>query len=392
MARSKTAVRRPKGSTENQKEIKEGRIEKAEQTSTKDKAALKIAAKKTPSKEHNAQRLKEHNDRNKRPISKKKKLESKAARESLASGELASEDQVRRKDRDVRTLYIRFKDTQKLPENQEAVKNLHEDIQVVRLPRQATKRVKFAYVEFSSETKCAEAKLSIEKNDGLYVDYVGTKSKGGGKPKHERGGKGKNVKQINPTRLFITGLIEGMTEDKLKQLFPKCCKANIPKGSIRKGTMYGFVQFTNPADAKSAFDAAKKLTVQAKEGKEAQRITVLYATATKHPSSSKTKENTGDNPPKDKENDSNNKLDAKDEVKDEDDQLEKDEESDDEEKEMENDEESDAEESENKNKESVNDADSDDDQDMENDAESDEADSKKDESEAEIDESGDSDE
>ena len=84
-----------------------------------------------------------------------------------------------------------------------------------------------------------------------------------------------------------------MTEDKLKQLFPKCCKANIPKGSIRKGTMYGFVQFTNPADAKSAFDAAKKLTVQAKAGKEAQRITVLYATATKHPSSNKTKENTG---------------------------------------------------------------------------------------------------
>ena len=119
------------------------------------------------------------------------------------------------------------------------------------------------------------------------MDYVGNKSKGGGKPKHQRGGKGRNLKQINPTRLFITGLIDGMTEDKLKLLFPKCCDANIPKGSIRKGTLYGFVQFTNPADAKSAFEAAKKLTVQTQEGKDGQRITVLYATATKHPKPTK---------------------------------------------------------------------------------------------------------
>ena len=74
-----------------------------------------------------------------------------------------------------------------------------------------------------------------------------------------------------------------MTEEKLKQLFPKCSSANIPKGSIRKGTLYGFVQFSNPADAKSAFEAAKKLTVQTQEGDGSQRITVLYATATKHP-------------------------------------------------------------------------------------------------------------
>lgn len=126
----------------------------------------------------------------------------------------------------------------------------------------------------------------------MYVDYVGLKSKDGGKPKNERGGKGKNTKQINPTRLFITGLMEGMTEEKLKQLFPKCSSANIPKGSIRKGTLYGFVQFSNPADAKSAFEAAKKLTVKTSEGDGSQRITVLYATATKHPQN-KEKENGG---------------------------------------------------------------------------------------------------
>ena len=114
-------------------------------------------------------------------------------------------------------------------------------------------------------------------NKGIYVDYVRTKSKNGGKQKEQRGGKGKNKQQINPTRLFITGLFEGMTEEKLKQLFPKCNQANIPKGSVRKGTVYGFVQFNNPSDAKSAFDAAKKLTIQTNEGKGGQHITVLYA-------------------------------------------------------------------------------------------------------------------
>ena len=56
-------------------------------------------------------------------------------------------------------------------------------------------------------------------------------------------------------------------------------------GSMRKGTQYGFVQFGNPADAKSAFEAAKKLTVQTKDGSGAQHITVLYATASNHPPS-----------------------------------------------------------------------------------------------------------
>ena len=239
-------------------------------------------------------------------------------------------------------IFHRFKNKQKIPENLEGVKALHEDIQIARVPRQCAKKIEYAYVEFGTEAKLEDAKvrilgicaslkrhrldigwgdllpqfdlpnkkevctlsikmyliypmlqLSIEKNDSLYVDYVGIKSKAGGKPKHQRGGKGRNIKQINPTRLFISGLIDGMTEEKLKLLFPKCRQANITKGSIRKGTLYGFVQFSNPADAKSAFEAAKKLTVQTQEGKEGQRITVLYASATKHPITKKT-----DNPGK----------------------------------------------------------------------------------------------
>lgn len=283
MARSKATGRKPK--TPNQNDIKVGRVEKTSQVSASEKAALKVAAKQTPKTLQNK--------KNKRPISNKKRQQIKAAREALASGEIASEDQIRRKERDTRTLYIRFKDKQKIPADLEEVKALHKDIQVARVPRQSKKKIKYAYVEFGTEAQLEDAKLSIENKDNLYVDYVGIKSKGGGKPKHQRGGKGKNTKQINPTRLHISGLLDGMTEDQLKRLFPKCCKANIPKGSLRKGTLYGFVQFTNPADAKSAFEAAKKLTVQTKEGRENQRITVLYATATKHPNPKKN-ENAGE--------------------------------------------------------------------------------------------------
>ena len=76
-----------------------GKVEKPCQPTSKDKSALKTAAKETPAKLRN--------EKPKRPISKKKKQQIKAARESLASGELASEDKDRRIERDSRTLYLR---------------------------------------------------------------------------------------------------------------------------------------------------------------------------------------------------------------------------------------------------------------------------------------------
>ena len=71
-----------------------GKIEKQNHQTTKGKANLKNAA-------NEAKKEKV------RPVSKKKKSEMKAARESLASGELAAEDQVRRTQRDLCSLYIR---------------------------------------------------------------------------------------------------------------------------------------------------------------------------------------------------------------------------------------------------------------------------------------------
>ena len=76
-----------------------GKIEKPTQPKSKDKSALKKAAKETPAKLQNEKKPK--------PISKKKKEQIKKAREALASGELASEDKDRRIERDSRTLYLR---------------------------------------------------------------------------------------------------------------------------------------------------------------------------------------------------------------------------------------------------------------------------------------------
>merc|ERR1712020_798226 len=104
---------------------------------------------------------------------------------------------------------------------------------------------------------------------GLYVDYVGNKSLSQGKTKIK--------KRIIPSRLFVTGLPKGMSNEVLENLFPKSKCANIPQRSMRRGGVYGFVDFENPADAKSAFDAANKLTMGIK-GQQGQPIQVMFAT------------------------------------------------------------------------------------------------------------------
>merc|ERR1712055_446676 len=50
--------------------------------------------------------------------------------------------------------------------------------------------------------------------------------------------------------------------------------ADIPANSKKKGTSYGFVQFSSPGDAKAAFDAAKGLSIGG------HKITVLFAKIT----------------------------------------------------------------------------------------------------------------
>ena len=67
----------------------------------------------------------------------------------------------------------RFKDKENLPENREAIEKLHTDIQSVRIPRQAEKRLTYAFIEFSSETKCENAKVILQSPYmlGIQVDF-----------------------------------------------------------------------------------------------------------------------------------------------------------------------------------------------------------------------------
>jgi len=218
---------------------------------------------------------------NKPPMAKKTKENIKAARMALAEGKISTEEQKRKHAMDLRTLYIRFKKDQ--PEDEVGVREKlanHPEIKFVRIPRQsqANRKVRHAFVEFGSEAQCEEAKETLTKGpnakDEIYVDFVGVKSKGGGKPSGDHVKKSK--RPINPNRLFIAGLVDGLTEEKLKMLFPKCASAEV-KGQQKGGKGFAFVQFSNPADAKAAFDASQKLNISGKTGTDGHHMTVVYA-------------------------------------------------------------------------------------------------------------------
>jgi len=208
---------------------------------------------------------------------KKQKQLKKSAVDAIkvAATEIATDDvEQRKKVQDARTLYIRFSD--KFPPSVENIQELHSDIKFVRAPRLATKKggkdgIRFAFVEFIDEETCKSAKEKLAtteyKGKQVFVDFVGAKSK------QKKSG---SDKELNPTRLFVVGLAPGVTRSNLKEMFPKAGTAEIPQKSRRKGTSFGFVQFSSAADAKAAFDAAQDLSVNG------HKITVLYAKNTEN--------------------------------------------------------------------------------------------------------------
>jgi len=214
-------------------------------------------------------------NKNKRPIKKVESDGNKVARAAIASGEVVKNVDERKESQDCRTLYIRF--NEKFPREFNEIKCLHSDIKNVRAPRLAAVKagkkqaIKYAFIEFENEENAIKAKnkLATTQFQGheLVVDYVGEKSK-------KKGPKAKGKAEFNPLRLFVSGLTTGVTKQNLKEMFPKSSGAEIPRSSKTKGTSYGFVQFSNPGDAKAAFDAAKGLNISG------HPITVLFAKKT----------------------------------------------------------------------------------------------------------------
>jgi len=207
-----------------------------------------------------------------RPKKKAQQSADAAARSAIANGEAMKDEIARKTAQDARTLYIRFSEPA-YPKTADEVKELHSDIKFVRTPRVSAKGkdgIGYAFLEFGNpeECKAAKNKLSTKQFKGkeLYVDFVGENSKGkkAAKPKAN----------LNPTRLFVVGLNKGITKTHLKEMFPKAANASIPPRSKQKGTSFGFVQFSNPADAKAAFDAAQDLTINN------HKISVFFAKVT----------------------------------------------------------------------------------------------------------------
>jgi len=194
------------------------------------------------------------------------------AQKAIGEGKVTADEDERRRARDLRTLYIKFT-SESLPTSHDQVKELHSGIKHVSTPKKIgrTGAFSYAFLEFSNEEECVAAKTELSKkrfNDGeLILDFTGEKSKGRKKEVKEKG-------RINEKRLMITGLIPGLTKTDLKKMFPKCNHAELPMNWKRRGNPIAFIQFSNPSDAKAAFDASQNLDIGG------HKLTVLYAYVT----------------------------------------------------------------------------------------------------------------
>jgi len=220
------------------------------------------------------------NVQKRRPKRKKIDKANNKSRLAVEVGDIAKTSSVIKKQRDARSLYLRFQN--QLPTTEIEVKELHPDIKFVRVQRRVKDTTSFSYcfIEFTNEQDCISAKNKLStttfKGEEMFIDFVGEKSKGKTASKSNDQNEPlpldpKSKGAINPNRLLISGLIPGVKADDLKSMFPKAAKAEIPRSSVKKGSTYGFVQFSEPAHAKAAFDDAQNLSI------DGHHITVLYA-------------------------------------------------------------------------------------------------------------------
>lgn len=218
--------------------------------------------------------------KSKKPVSDLTIKANKQVRLALATGEISKDELNRRTDRDLRTLYIRFKSSDTAPKTSQEIFALDKGIRDVRVPRQGKGKekhnIKYCFVEFNDESTCESTKDKLAANPDFAVDFVGDKSKNRQEKMATENTNKPSKMPINPCRLHVSGFGQNITKEKLKALFPKSKSATIPKGVDH----YGFVEFFQPADAKAAFDAAKKLKLDSGEG--TQSMTVVFARMQKH--------------------------------------------------------------------------------------------------------------
>ncbi|BFZ03622.1 hypothetical protein BsWGS_06661 [Bradybaena similaris] len=185
----------------------------------------------------------------------------------------ASKDVDRRDERDRRTLFLKD-----LPGKCTVrhIKALSKDIKQVRLKfifaliNKKRQRIGFAYATFASEEA---AENNFKKIDGavikgskITVDYVGSKSKlKSDKPKKKPG-------EIDPLRLYVSGLPGNTREADILKLFPEAVDIELPMRQKDKMLFgYGFITF-NDADVTAAYhDKSQDLTFQGR------KLVVLYA-------------------------------------------------------------------------------------------------------------------
>lgn len=74
--------------------------------------------------------------KSKRPVSSATKEANKKARLALATGELSQDELKRKQERDLRTLYIRFRTAESAPKTEAELRKLHKSVADVRIPRQ----------------------------------------------------------------------------------------------------------------------------------------------------------------------------------------------------------------------------------------------------------------
>ena len=246
----------------------------------------------------------------------------------------------------------------------------------VRIPRRDSKKksktgapdpVRFCFLEFPDADAASKALTALAhkpfRGGRAHVDRLGADA--AKKPAKDTAAAPKKTTSIHATRLFVSGLPPGMDYKSLKKLFPKCHRADIPRGKKRG---FGFVDFRSPGEALSAFEASKEM----KAG--GRTLTVVFAKRSKDNHKSKERaekrqasaeENGDSKPPKAKKAKKKERSAAKKKAKD----VENDADSDDEENEIKEENESGSEE------EVENDADSDDEDEAEVKAEEDDSDS-----------------